>query len=96
MPAWSRWTGSARHCREKPWPPLIIPGWPFKGPLATSVGGQGVNNRFEDGDIVIVRENTDGLYAGLEHYLTPRKDSAESLAALTRTGSQRVIEYAFK
>ncbi|MDP1666943.1 MAG: isocitrate/isopropylmalate dehydrogenase family protein [Methylobacter sp.] len=56
----------------------------------------GIKTRYDDVDIVIVRENTEGLYAGLEHYLTPKKDIAESLAVVTRTGSQRVIDYAFK
>jgi len=56
----------------------------------------GIKTRYDDVDIVIVRENTEGLYAGLEHYLTPKKDIAESLAVVTRAGSQRVIEYAFK
>jgi isocitrate dehydrogenase (NAD+) len=55
----------------------------------------GVTTRFDNVDMVIVRENTEGLYAGLEHYLTPKKDIAESLAVVTRTGSQRVIDYAF-
>lgn len=57
---------------------------------------QGVNTRFTDVDIVIVRENTEGLYAGLEHFLTPKKDIAESLAVVTRQGSQRIVEYAFE
>lgn len=57
---------------------------------------QGVKTRFDNVDIVIVRENTEGLYSGLEHYLTPKKDIAESLAVVTRSGSERVIEYAFK
>jgi isocitrate dehydrogenase (NAD+) len=56
----------------------------------------GIKTRYDDVDIVIVRENTEGLYAGLEHYLTPKKDIAESLAVVTRAGSERVIEYAFK
>ncbi|SJM92529.1 isocitrate/isopropylmalate dehydrogenase family protein [Crenothrix polyspora] len=56
----------------------------------------GVKTRYDNVDIVIVRENTEGLYSGLEHYLTPKKDIAESLAVVTRTGSLRVIEYAFK
>jgi len=56
----------------------------------------GVKTRYEDVDIVIVRENTEGLYAGLEHYLTPKKDIAESLAVVTRAGSERIIDYAFK
>jgi len=55
----------------------------------------GIKTRYDDVDIVIVRENTEGLYAGLEHYLTPKKDIAESLAVVTRVASQRVIDYAF-
>ena len=57
---------------------------------------EGIKTRYENVDIVIVRENTEGLYAGLEHYLTPKKDVAESLAVVTRSASQRVIDYAFK
>ncbi|PKM12566.1 MAG: isocitrate dehydrogenase [Gammaproteobacteria bacterium HGW-Gammaproteobacteria-3] len=55
----------------------------------------GVNTRYSDIDLVIVRENTEGLYAGLEHFLTPKRDIAESLAVVTRQGSQRIVEYAF-
>ena len=56
----------------------------------------GIVTRYDDVDIVIVRENTEGLYAGLEHYLTPKKDIAESLAVITRVASERIIDYAFK
>lgn len=56
----------------------------------------GVTTRYENVDIVIVRENTEGLYAGLEHYLTPKKDIAESLAVVTRAASERIIDYAFQ
>jgi len=56
----------------------------------------GVKTRYDDVDIVVVRENTQGLYVGLEHYLTPEKDIAESLAVVTRASSERIIEYAFK
>lgn len=56
----------------------------------------GIKTRFEDVDIVIVRENTEGLYAGLEHFLTPKKDVAESLAVVTRAASERVVHYAFQ
>ncbi len=38
----------------------------------------GVKTRYEDVDIVIVRENTEGLYAGLEHFLTPKQYIGES------------------
>ena len=57
---------------------------------------KGAQSRFENVDIVVVRENTEGLYLGLEHYLTRKKDVAESLAVITKEGSERIVEYAFK
>jgi isocitrate dehydrogenase (NAD+) len=56
----------------------------------------GVPSRFTDVDMVIVRENTEDLYAGIEHYIDPRRTAAESIAIITRFGSERVIEYAFE
>jgi isocitrate dehydrogenase (NAD+) len=57
---------------------------------------KGAQTRYENVDIVVVRENTEGLYLGLEHYLTRQKDVAESLAVITKEGSERIMEYAFK
>lgn len=57
---------------------------------------KGAQSKFENIDIVVVRENTEGLYMGLEHYLTKEQDVAESLAVVTRKGSERILEYAFK
>ncbi len=57
---------------------------------------KGAQTKFENVDIVVVRENTEGLYLGLEHYLTRQKDVAESLAVITKEGSERIMEYAFK
>ena len=57
---------------------------------------KGAQTKFDNVDIVICRENTEGLYMGLEHYLTRQKDVAESLAVITRDGSERIVEYAFK
>jgi isocitrate dehydrogenase (NAD+) len=57
---------------------------------------KGAQSKFEDIDIVVVRENTEGLYMGLEHFLTREQDVAESLAVITRKGSERIVEYAFK
>ena len=57
------------------------------------------NGRFETVDIVLVRENTEGLYIGIEHYVRIGDDpkaAAESLAVITRFGSERVIRYAFE
>jgi isocitrate dehydrogenase (NAD+) len=50
-------------------------------------------------DIVLVRENTEGLYVGVEHYIRIGDDpkaAAESVAIITRSGSERAIRYAFE
>ena len=55
--------------------------------------------RFDKVDIVLVRENTEGLYVGFEHFIKIGDDpraAAESLALITRAGSERVIRYAFE
>jgi isocitrate dehydrogenase (NAD+) len=54
--------------------------------------------RFEDVDVVLVRENTEGLYSGIEHYVRIGDDphaAAGSLAVVTRFGAERSIRYAF-
>lgn len=58
---------------------------------------EGYETRFKGVDLVTVRENTEGLYAGIEHFITvdERKIAAESLAIVTREGSERIIRYAF-
>jgi isocitrate dehydrogenase (NAD+) len=56
----------------------------------------GVPSRFTGVDIVMVRENTEDLYAGVEHYVDPRRTAAESICIITRFGSERVITYAFE
>lgn len=55
--------------------------------------------RFDNVDIVLVRENTEGLYAGIEHYIKVGEDeraAAQSIALVTRIGSERIIRYAFE
>jgi isocitrate dehydrogenase (NAD+) len=54
----------------------------------------GVESRYTDVDLVIVRENTEDLYAGIEHRVGP--DAAESIKLLTRAASQRIARYAFE
>jgi isocitrate dehydrogenase (NAD+) len=56
----------------------------------------GVPTRYDHVDIVMVRENTEDLYAGVEHYVDPRRNAAESIAIITRFGSTRIAEYAFE
>ncbi|HZI74414.1 MAG TPA: isocitrate/isopropylmalate dehydrogenase family protein [Gemmatimonadales bacterium] len=54
--------------------------------------------RFENVDIVLVRENLEGLYIGVEHFVAIGDDPravGESMAIVTRRGCERIIRYAF-
>ena len=55
---------------------------------------KGVRSRFEDIDLVVVRENTEDLYAGIEHMVG--EDAAESIKIITRKGSERIARFAFE
>ena len=55
----------------------------------------GVRSVYEGVDLVIVRENTEGLYAGIEHDVIPG-EAAESIRVITRKGSERVVRFAFE
>jgi isocitrate dehydrogenase (NAD+) len=55
---------------------------------------KGVETRYEGVDLIIVRENTEDLYAGIEHRVGP--DAAESIKIITRAASQRIARYAFE
>jgi isocitrate dehydrogenase (NAD+) len=54
----------------------------------------GVESRFSDVDIIIVRENTEDLYAGLEHEIIP--GVVESLKIITEKASTRIAKFAFE
>jgi isocitrate dehydrogenase (NAD+) len=63
-------------------------------PAKTIVPG----GRYEDVDIVLIRENTEGLYSGVEHYIGISGDpraAAESVMLVTRFGVERILRYAF-
>lgn len=53
-----------------------------------------VKTKFEDVDLVVVRENTEDLYAGVEHQID--ENSAESIKIITRKASERICRYAFE
>ena len=55
---------------------------------------KGVRSRFDDIDLVVVRENTEDLYAGIEHMVG--EDAAESIKIITRRGSERIARFAFE
>jgi isocitrate dehydrogenase (NAD+) len=64
-------------------------------PALTMVPG----GRYEDIDLVLIRENTEGLYVGVEHYIGLEGDpraAAESVMIITRFGAQRIVRYAFE
>ena len=55
---------------------------------------KGLETRYEDVDLVIVRENTEDLYAGIEHMVG--RDAAESIKIITREASERIARFAFE
>ncbi len=64
-------------------------------PARTIVPG----GRYEDIDLVLIRENTEGLYSGVEHYVGIGNDpraAAESVMIVTRFGVERIVRYAFE
>ena len=64
-------------------------------PAHTIVSG----GRYKNIDLVLIRENTEGLYSGIEHYIKIGSDpraAAESVAVITREGSDRIVRYAFE
>jgi isocitrate dehydrogenase (NAD+) len=64
-------------------------------PVRTLVPG----GRYEDIDLVLIRENTEGLYVGVEHYIGMHGDpkaAAESVMIITRFGAERICRYALE
>jgi isocitrate dehydrogenase (NAD+) len=54
---------------------------------------QGVHTRFSDVNLVVVRESTEDLYAGIEHQITP--GVVESIKVITARASRRIARFAF-
>jgi isocitrate dehydrogenase (NAD+) len=55
---------------------------------------KGIESRYSDVDLVIVRENTEDLYAGIEHKIGDY--AAESIKLITKPASKRIVEFAFE
>lgn len=53
----------------------------------------GIAARYSNIDLVVVRENTEDLYAGVEHMVG--RDAAESIKIITREASKRIVKFAF-
>ncbi len=56
----------------------------------------GIKTRYERVDLVVVRENTQGEYSGIEHYIDPTRSAAEAISIITRHGCDRIIRFAFE
>jgi len=54
----------------------------------------GIKTRYDDVDLIVVRENTEGLYSGLEHVVVP--GVVESLRIITAVASERIAKFAFE
>lgn len=54
----------------------------------------GITTRYDNIDLIVVRENTEDLYAGIEHRVG--RDAAESIKIITREASERIARYAFE
>ena len=55
---------------------------------------EGIDSLHKDVDFIIVRENTEDLYAGIEHMVG--EDAAESIKIITRSASDRICKFAFE
>jgi isocitrate dehydrogenase (NAD+) len=55
----------------------------------------GTKSRFENVDIITVRENTEGMYSGQGQTLSEGGEHAEAVSVITHTGAQRVVRFAF-
>lgn len=55
---------------------------------------KGLEGRYDNIDLITIRENTEGLYSGLEHIVTP--GVVESLRIITEKGSERIVRFAFE
>lgn len=54
----------------------------------------GIKTPYEKVDLIVVRENTEGLYAGLEHEVVP--GVIESVRLITRPAAERIVRFAFE
>ena len=56
----------------------------------------GLPERYDNVDLVVVRENTQGEYSGIEHYIDPTRSAAEAISIITRYGCDRIVRFAFE
>ncbi len=57
---------------------------------------EGVKTPFSNVDLVVIRENTQELYSGIEHYIDPKKDAAQAISFISKHASDRIVRFAFE
>ena len=61
---------------------------------ARAIAGEGT--RFPETDLIVIREATEGLYSGVEHWIDREHSAAESVAVITRKACDRILRFAFE
>jgi isocitrate dehydrogenase (NAD+) len=61
---------------------------------ARAIAGEGT--RFPETDLIVVREATEGLYSGVEHWVDREHNAAETVNVITRAACDRIIRFAFE
>lgn len=57
---------------------------------------KGTKARYEDIDIITIRENTQGMYSGLGQVTSEDGTQAEAMSVITREGAERIVEFAYQ
>lgn len=57
---------------------------------------KGTKARYEDIDIVTIRENTEGMYSGLGQTVSEDGSEAEAMSKITREGAERIVTFAYE
>ena len=61
---------------------------------ARAIAGEGT--RYPETDLIVVREATEGLYSGVEHWVDKEHSAAETVNVITRRASDRIVQFAFE
>jgi isocitrate dehydrogenase (NAD+) len=61
---------------------------------ARAIAGEGT--RYPETDLIVVREATEGLYSGVEHWVDRDHSAAETVNVITRKASDRIVKFAFE
>ncbi|WP_341503459.1 isocitrate dehydrogenase [Gallaecimonas sp. GXIMD4217] len=57
---------------------------------------KGTKSRYENIDIITVRENTEGMYAGVGQVVNEERTQAEAMSVISREGAERIVTFAFE